>query len=114
LHYRTGGIIMADQFFAGDIGTDIICECGENITGATGTIIKYKKPDGAEGQWVADIYNDPESELTNSTLKYTTKEGDWLEADIGNWDITVFMVLDGWSGHGETDQFELLSVFARR
>jgi len=100
---------MADKFFVKDEGADIICECGETITGATGTVIKYQKPDGTEGEWVAEIYDDPESELTDSTLKYTVKAGDWDLA--GNWYVNPYLVLSGWKGHGETDAFTLHEVF---
>lgn len=96
---------MANKFYVGDYGTDIIVECGEDISGATGTVIKYRKPDNKTGEWVATIYDNPDSQYDNSCLKYTVEDGDWDLA--GTWFINAFMSLTGWTGHGETDSFML-------
>ena len=91
---------MADKFYVGDVGTDIILDCEETITGATGTKIKYKKPDGTSGEWTAAVYDDAESDYTSSCLKYTTQADD-LDID-GLWHFQTYLTLSGWTGSGET------------
>lgn len=93
---------MANKYYVGDVGTDIIVDCGQDITGATGTVIKYKKPDGSIGEWVATIYN-------SNYLKYTVLAGDWDQQ--GNWYVNAYMILSGWTGRGETDTFYLNEPF---
>lgn len=84
---------MAGKYYTGDVGTDIILDCGEDITGATATKIKYKKPDNSTGEWIAGVYN-------INYLKYTIQSGDLDQA--GLWKFQVSLTLGSWSGLGET------------
>ena len=93
---------MSDKPFVGDVGTDIIVNCGVNITGATGTKILYYKPSGVSGEWTADVYQ-------SNYLKYTTVAGDFDEA--GTYRIQAKLTLTGWTGRGETDMFKVYNVF---
>ncbi len=94
---------MANKYYVGDIGTDIIVDCGEDISAATVKRIKYRKPDGTEGYWEADVY------LSNY-LKYTVLINDW---DLsGKWSINSYIEIGTWKGHGETDWFVLDSPYS--
>lgn len=48
--------LMQIKHYIGDTGKTIIINCGEDISGATSTKIKVKKPDGVTTTWNASIY----------------------------------------------------------
>ena len=87
---------MAGKHYVGEIGTDIIVDCGAVITGATETKIKVRKPDETEIEWTANI------DGTNF-LKYTTKADDFDLA--GTYYLQASLTLSGWTGLGETALF---------
>ena len=93
---------MANKYYVGDIGTDIIVDCGQSISDATIKQIKYKKPDGTIGYWEADIYQ-------NNYLKYTTEENDWDQHGV--WYVNAYVEMTAWKGRGETDRFTLDDPF---
>ena len=43
------------QIFKGQTNLDLVVTVGQDITGATPTLIKYIKPSGAEGSFTATI-----------------------------------------------------------
>ena len=93
---------MADKHYIGEIGTDILVDCGSDITGATDTKLKVKKPDGSEVEWIAAI------DGTNF-LKYTTLITDFNLA--GTYYLQASLVLAGWTGLGETALFVIDEPF---
>ena len=94
---------MANKHYVGEIGTDIIVDCGSVITGATNTKLKIKKPDGTLVDWAADI------EGTNH-LKYTTILNSFNQA--GTYYLQASLTISGWTGLGETAIFEIYNPFA--
>ena len=90
--------------YVGEIGTEIIVDCGVNITGATPTTLKVKKPDGTEVEWTATIYN-------SNYLKYTTTSGDFDQS--GTYTLQAALTLTGWIGLGDVATFEVYSAFYR-
>jgi len=87
---------MSDKVYVGDIGTEIIVNCGQSIVGATATTLEILKPDGTNKSWSATVY-------MNNYLKYTVKSGD---LDIpGLFRVQAKLTLGGWTGRGETDSF---------
>ena len=44
---------MADTAQKGDIGTKILVDCDEDLTGFVSGIIYYRKTGGAKGSWTA-------------------------------------------------------------
>ncbi|RKZ04351.1 hypothetical protein DRQ25_17145 [Candidatus Fermentibacteria bacterium] len=82
--------------YVGDIGTEIILECGMDISDGTGYDIAYKKPDGAEGVWNGALEG-------TTQVKYTTVEGDLDQA--GDYRLQPLLTLTGWVGRGETAIF---------
>ena len=93
---------MADKVYVGDIGTDIIVDCGEDISTATKTKISVKKPDGSKVLWSASIYN-------TNYLKYTTVANDLNQS--GKYKVQASLTLGAWSGLGETACFTVYSLF---
>lgn len=81
------------KIYIGDIGTNIIVDLGSDITTATVKKIKYKKPDGTEGEWLANISG-------TRFFTYTSVSGD-LDP-IGKWILNAYVEMPAWQGHGET------------
>lgn len=78
--------------FVGDVGTEIILDCGVSVASASVRTIKARSPSGVVKQWAAS----PEG--TNS-IKYATATGDIDRA--GGWRLQAYVEMPGWSGHGE-------------
>ncbi len=93
---------MADKMYVGDIGTEFIVDCGSDLTGATTTDLRVKKPDGTVETWAAAIYN-------TNYLKYTIVSGD-LDQE-GEYELQSYVVLPSWTGRGETVEFTVYSLF---
>lgn len=89
---------MADKCYIGDIGTEIVVDCGCDITGATDTKLMVKKPDDSEVIWTAAISG-------TNYLTYTIVDGDFSVA--GSYSLQSALVLGGWSGRGETVRFNV-------
>jgi len=78
--------------FVGDVGTEIILDCGTAVTTATTRNIVARSPRGAKKTWTAV------AEGSNS-IKYVTQAGD-LDQE-GNWRLQAYIEMPGWSGHGD-------------
>ncbi len=85
---------MSDKVYKGDEGTEIIVDCGEDISAATDQVLKVYKPVSlAEVEWAASIYN-------TNYLKHTIVTDDLDE--VGVYKIQPYMTLSGWTGRGKT------------
>lgn len=93
---------MTDKHYSGEIGTEILLDTGSDLTGASDTKIKCKKPDGTTVEWVATI-----KETTK--LSYITAAGDFNQT--GRYRVQASLTLAGWSGLGETASFKVLETF---
>lgn len=93
---------MANKYYVGDVGTDIIVDCGQDISAATGTKLLVLKPNGAEVEWTATIYN-------TNYLKYTVQAGDFDQT--GEYRLQSYMTLSAWTGRGEVDVFHIEEAF---
>ena len=87
---------MTDKYYVGDVGTEIIVDCGTAITGATDLKLKVQKPDATTAEWTATIDG-------TDNLKYTTIDGDFSVA--GTYLVQASLTLSGWTGLGETAHF---------
>ena len=92
---------MANKYYENDIGTEIIVDCGEDISLATGTTLEVQKPGGEAVSWVASIYQ-------TNYLKYTTIAGDFIP---GIYKLNAKLTLGAWTGHGETATFTVYERF---
>lgn len=78
--------------FVGDIGTEIIIDCGTDISTATLLKIEARKPDGVKVLWTATLSG-------TQKIKYAVQSGDINLA--GRWDLQAYVEMPGWSGRGE-------------
>ena len=81
-----------DTLFIGDTGTQIILDCGSNISTATILHIVCRKPDGTKVTWSGVL------EGTN-TIKYTVGTGDLDVAGV--WKLQSYVDMPGWKGYGD-------------
>ena len=77
--------------FAGDVGTEIVLDCGVDTTAATVRSVVARKPNGEKVTWNAL------QEGTNS-IKHITASGDLNMS--GPWKLQAYIEIPGWKGYG--------------
>jgi hypothetical protein len=83
--------------FVNTIGLAVEIECGITLTGATGIILKVKKPDGKWYDWSgATVYQ-------TTKLRYLTQSGDLDQ--VGHYQVYPHLTLGGFTGDGTPDRF---------
>lgn len=82
---------MTSPVFVGDIGTEIVLDCGQTITGATKLEIVARRPDGTNVTWTA-------SADTTTAIKYATQANDLNQA--GDWKLQAYIETASWKGRG--------------
>lgn len=80
------------KIFAGDVGTELILECGVDISSATLRRIKVRKPDNSLVTWTA-------TSNTSTSIKYIVQAGD-LDLE-GTYKLQALITMPSWSGSGE-------------
>lgn len=90
---------MLPYVFLNDIGTLINVDVGSDITGATVHKIKFIRPDGETGEWVATV--------STQYLQHTTVDGDLNQ--IGEWVAQALITTSFGTWHGEITRFAVLS-----
>ena len=90
------------KIYKDDVGTMIYVNCGQDITGATATKLKVKKPSGTEVEWTATVDG-------TTQLRYITGSGDIDES--GAYLVQSNMTLSGWTGLGETATFTVYEPY---
>lgn len=85
----------------GDIGTKIRYNAQESLADhiEDGLKLKYRKPDGTTGEWIAVVYSDTYAE-------YTTL----LATDLniaGSWSLQIYIETAAWIGHSEIKEFSV-------
>jgi hypothetical protein len=98
---------MSDEkHYIDEIGTDVIVDCGQDISTATVHKLEVRKPDGTTDEWDAEPYTiDDEPNY----LIYTTISGDFDQA--GLYSIQSYIEMDGWEGRGQTVTFEVFNNY---
>ena len=92
------------KIYVGDIGTDIIVDCGSDISTATVHELKVKKPDRTIVTWSADILN-------TKFIKHITVSGDLNQS--GTYTIQSHIVIPSvgeWLG--ESASFVVYTPFS--
>jgi len=90
------------KVYKGDVGTEVLVDCGCVITGATVKKLKVKQPDGTLKEWVAEI------EGTNF-LKYITVDTDFTQD--GTYYLQAYVELTSGKWSGETAAFTVYKEF---
>lgn len=87
--------------FVGDEGTDIVIDCGIDISTATvRRIVVQKRENGPKIYWVA-------VPASATAMKYTTLAGD---IDVsGTWKLQAYVETPSWKGHGEVVEMNVLN-----
>lgn len=88
--------------FVGDVGTEIILNCGVSIVSATSLSIKARKPSGVEVSLQATL-------LAPNSLKYVTVAGDLDEP--GAWLLQAYVDMPSWRGRGGTVVMQVMPAF---
>ena len=84
--------------FVGDIGTEIILDCGTDISTATVRTINARKPDGTAVQWTAVASG-------ATAIKYVVLVNDLSVAGV--WLLQAYIEMPGWKGRGETASLQV-------
>lgn len=87
--------------FVGDIGTEIILDCGTDISTGTLFHIEARKPNGTKVTWTAALDG-------TRKIKYAVQSGD-LNLP-GNWALQAYVELPDWSGRGEIATLQVSKV----
>lgn len=68
-----------NDIYIGQTKLEIILNTSLNLTGVSGALIKYRKPSGEEGQWVASVTN-----FTKGTIMYVVQNENDID-ETGLW-----------------------------
>ena len=68
------------KVFAGQSNLRIQLTMLSDLTDYTVAKIKYQKPDGTEGEWIASVYDRP-----NGIIYYDLQDGDIATSEYGEW-----------------------------
>lgn len=79
---------MADKYYVGQEWLKIELTTGQNLTGVSSPLIKYRKPSGAYGSFVATV-----SDAVNGVLSYEFISGDIDER--GTWTFWAHVTFAG-------------------
>ena len=91
-----------NKIYKGDIGTEFIIDTGSDITESSVHRIIVMRPKAKSPIiWEATV-------VETTKLRYVTIDGDINKA--GNWKIQSYVVIPGWSGHGETVEFPVYDL----
>lgn len=77
--------------FVGDEGTEIILNCGVDVTATTVRRIIARKPGGAKVVWEAMLEG-------TTSIKYVAQAADLT---AGRWEFQAYVEMPGWKGFGE-------------
>ena len=92
---------MENKIYAGDVGTEILLDTGENISTASSLKIIFKNRQGT-GEWVGAV-------VETTKIRYITVADDLKE---GDWQLQASVVMPGRSGLGETVDMKVHAKFS--
>lgn len=87
---------MSGKVYVGDTGTEIVLDCGADISNATAVQILVRKPSGQVLTWAASLSG-------SNHVRYVVQAGDLDQS--GLWTLQARVTTPTWSGRGEA--FEL-------
>jgi len=86
--------------FVGDVGTQLLLDCGQDVSASTVRKIRYLKPDGTSGYWDADL----DDGLEKIYCYFQAEDIDLS----GTWKFQSYLEMPTWTGHG---QIAVLKVY---
>jgi hypothetical protein len=95
---------MPKKLYVGSVGTTILIDVGEDISGATTAAIDVQKPDGMEVTWVGDVYD-------HTKVRYITIANDIDQS--GWWKLRPHIVMPspGYDGPAATIEIMVYDEF---
>lgn len=81
-----------NSMFVGDTGTELVLNCGVDISSATVRKVRARKPGGQTLEWTAGQHSATE-------IVYTLQAGDLNVS--GLWKFQAYIEMPGWKGRGE-------------
>ena len=89
--------------YINEIGTEILVDCGQDISAATDYALEVRKPDGSYAEWTPTISD-------TDYLLYLTQSGDFNVS--GMYSIQPYIELPGgWTGRGQAVFFYVYNYF---
>lgn len=78
--------------YKNDIGTELLLDCGVNVSTATVMKVRSRNPNGAIKEWTATLSG-------TNFIKYVLLTGDINVA--GKWQFQSYIEMPTWKGRGE-------------
>lgn len=85
--------------FIGDTGTEIVLDCGIDVSSATARKIIARKPSGTRVEWTAAAEG-------STSIKYVTQADDLNVA--GEWALQAHIEMPDWIGSGDVVRLQVL------
>ena len=98
---------MAETIYRGDVGLEILVDCGRDVSGAQAPALRVRTPSGAVRSWPATV---AVIDQAATHLRYVTGHGDLAEAGV--YKIQAFLTLGDWSGCGRTARLVVRPQFS--
>ena len=95
---------MASKLYQADEGTVFQVDVGVDISAASTTDLKVRKPDGTLVSWVGAANGS-----TNTQIDYTIVTDDLDQ--LGQYRLQAYVVTATWTGRGETVNFTVYKAF---
>jgi len=92
------------RHYVNEIGTELIVECGKNLSNAAFLKLSVKRPDGSVVEWTGE-----QAFQRRTAIRYVTKEGDFNVS--GEYQLQSKVSLNGWVGKGRTSKFLIYDQF---
>ena len=92
------------KHYVGEVGTELIVECGKKLDNAAFLKLSVKRPDGSVVEWTGE-----QAFQRRTAIRYVTKEGD-LNVP-GEYQLQSKVSLNGWVGKGRTSKFLIYDQF---
>jgi len=93
---------MTEKLYVGDVGTEVVLECGRDLSLAENPAILVRRPDGTARTWPA--------ETEGTRLRYVTRQGDLTMP--GMHCLQAAYSQGGFSGRGSTAELMVHRAFA--
>lgn len=98
---------MQQRPYVNTVGFLIEADCGQDISGATNTLFRVRKPSGVEKTWTASSFA---IDGTTRGLRYATTSGDLNEPGV--YKIHTQFSLGDWTGTGEVGTLLVRELFS--
>ena len=104
-YFNYGSVIPPNKHYINEVGTEIVIDCGQDITAASVYKIEVRKPDNTLVEWAppaVQIYQ-------NNFLLYLTVLGDF--GVPGRYALQPYIEMDAWKGRGQTVFFDVYNYY---